>query len=109
MLQILNSVAPFRNLLMQTNVDSALVEEVKQMFSYLFFSERVDYAPKKLLESFNPPINPGIQQDTTEFLNILCDQLENGLANSSHRRLLDEIFKGAMAAQMICHSCGAKR
>ena len=109
MLQILNSVAPFRNLLMQASVESPLVEELKQLFSYIFFSERIDYAPRKLLQSFIPPINPGIQQDTTEFLNFLFDQLESALAGSSHRKLLDEIFKGANAAQMICHSCGAKR
>ena len=65
MLQILNSVGPFRNLLMQASVESPLVEELKQLFSYIYFSERIDYAPKKLLEAFVPPINPGIQQDTT--------------------------------------------
>ena len=65
MLQILNFVTPFRNLLMQANVEIPLIEELKQLFSYLFFSERIDYAPRKLLDAFVPPINPGIQQDTT--------------------------------------------
>lgn len=56
-----------------------------------------------------PPINPSIQQDTTEFLNQLFDGIENALVGSTHRKLLDEIFKGAYGVQMICHSCGAKR
>jgi ubiquitin C-terminal hydrolase len=109
MLQILNSIGPFRNLLMQTKVEAPLVIEMKKLFSYLFYSERLDYAPKQMLDAFVPPINPGIQQDTTEFLNSLCDQLETALSGSPQKKLLDEIFKGAQAAQMICHSCGAKR
>lgn len=48
---------------------------MKNLFASLFFSERMDYGPEKLLTAFVPPINPGIQQDTTEFLNFLFDQL----------------------------------
>jgi len=48
---------------------------LKKIFAALYFSERVDYAPSELLKSFVPPINPSIQQDTTEFLNFLFDQL----------------------------------
>ena len=65
MLQVLNSVGPFRNGLMRSNVHNPLVDELKNLFSYLYFSERIDYIPKKLLDAFNPPINPAIQQDTT--------------------------------------------
>ena len=65
MLQILNFVRPFRNLLMEAKAESPLVEELKQLFSYLFYSERIDYAPKKLLKAFVPPIEPGVQEDTT--------------------------------------------
>ena len=62
-----------------------------------------------MLNTFVPPIVPGNQEDTTEFLNSLFDQLEKALSNSAHRYILDEIFKGANAAQMICHKCGEKR
>ena len=65
MLQVLNSIEPLRNTLMMTDIDSPLIHEMKSLFSYLFFSERIDYGPKKMLEAFVPPINPGIQQDTT--------------------------------------------
>lgn len=65
MLQVLNAVEPFRNALMMAEVENPLVQEIKSLLSYLFFSERVDYVPKKLLEAFVPPINPAIQQDTT--------------------------------------------
>lgn len=65
MLQVLNSVGPFRNTLMKCQSDSPLVMELKNLFAALFYSERMDYAPEKLLSSFVPPINAGIQQDTT--------------------------------------------
>lgn len=56
-----------------------------------------------------PRIVPSIQQDTTEFLNFLFDQLEPQLKGSPYRLLLEELFKGSQVAQMICHACGAKR
>lgn len=89
MLQVLNSVGPFRNLLMKANVEAPLIKQLKELFASLFFSERADYAPKQLLEAFVPPINPGIQQDTTEFLNFLFDQVESGLSECEFSRLLD--------------------
>ena len=94
---------------MEAEVDSNLVNQLKELFASLFYSERFDYAPRKLLEAFVPPINPGIQQDTTEFLNLLFDQVEAGLSKSGFKKLLDELFKGANTAQMICHSCGYKK
>lgn len=109
MLQVLNSVGPFRNSLMKCDSEAPLIKELKTLFGALFFSERVDYAPGNLLKAFVPPINPGIQQDTTEFLNFLFDQLEGALAGTKYKRLLDEIFKGANTVQMICHSCGYKK
>ena len=65
MLQILNAVAPFRNGILQAKSEAPLVKQLKNMFSYLFFSERLDYVPDLLLNSFVPPILKGIQQDTT--------------------------------------------
>jgi ubiquitin carboxyl-terminal hydrolase 34 len=109
MLQVLNSIDAFRNVIMMANIDAPLIHQLKSLFSYLFFSERLDYIPKDLLSSFNPPINPAIQQDTTEFLNFLFDQIEPLLKNSPYKNLLEELFKGSQVAQMICHSCGAKR
>jgi ubiquitin C-terminal hydrolase len=45
MVQTLNSVSVFRNLIMQTNNDTPLVKELKNIFAYLYFSERQDYVP----------------------------------------------------------------
>lgn len=38
MVQTLNSVPAFRNLIMQTDVDTPLVKELKNIFAYLYFS-----------------------------------------------------------------------
>lgn len=75
MLQVINAVTPFRNMVMQSDSQAPLVKELKNLFSSLFFSQRQDYIPEDLLKAFLPPIQKGIQQDTTEFLNILLDQL----------------------------------
>lgn len=65
MLQVLNNVGPFRNSLMNVNSELNLIKELKKLFAGLYFSERLDYAPGDLLAAFVPPINPGLQQDTT--------------------------------------------
>jgi hypothetical protein len=109
MLQVLNSVGPFRNCLMQCESVVPIVSELKHLFAALYFSERADYAPANFLTAFSPPINPGIQQDTTEFLNHLFDQLELALKPTQYHKLLDDIFKGAFTVQMICHQCGYKK
>lgn len=109
MLQVLNTIDIFRNAILMADVDIPFVKELKSLFSFLFFSERIDYAPKNLLTSFVPPINPGIQQDTTEFLNYLFDQVEASLQNTPYKKILPEVFQGNQVAQMICHNCGAKR
>ena len=38
MLQLLNSVSPFRNLIMQSKSESPLVKELKHLFAYLYYS-----------------------------------------------------------------------
>jgi uncharacterized UBP type Zn finger protein len=65
--------------------------------------------PENFLQAFVPPILKGIQQDTTEFLNILLDQLERCLKNTDSQNLLEEIFQGTQVAQMICGACKQKR
>ena len=89
--------------------EAPIVKELQALFSFLFFSERLDFVPRQLLNAFVPPINPSIQQDTTEFLNFLFDQLEMPLKESPFRKLLEELFQGTQATQFVCHGCGAKR
>lgn len=110
MLQMLNSVEPFRNGVMMAEVsDGRVTTELQRMMSYLYFSERQDFVPEDFLKCFDPPINPMIQQDTTEFLGMLFDRMEHDLKNSPYRNLLKSIFQGNTVVQMLCHSCGKKR
>lgn len=88
MLQVLNTIDPFRNALMRTHSEAPMLVQLQALFSYLYFSERLDYIPRDLLNAFEPPINPSIQQDTTEFLNFLFDRLEPRLKETPFRRLL---------------------
>lgn len=110
MLQMLNSIEPFRNGLMMAEAPEAkIINELQRMMSFLFYSERQDYVPEDFLKCFVPPINPMIQQDTTEFLGMLFDHMENELKKSPYSNLLKSIFEGKTVVQMLCHSCNKKR
>lgn len=75
MLQMTNSIEPFRNGIMMAEVDGRVTAELQRLMAYLFFSERQDFVPEDFLKCFVPPINPMIQQDTTEFLGMFFDCL----------------------------------
>jgi ubiquitin C-terminal hydrolase len=38
MLQVLNSIEAFRNVIMMANIEAPLIYQLKSLFSYLFFS-----------------------------------------------------------------------
>lgn len=86
-----------------------LLYELQKLMSYLYFSERMDYFPEEILKSFNPAINPMVQQDTTEFLGSLFDNLESQMKETPYRDLVKSIFQGTTVVEMSCHSCKKKR
>jgi hypothetical protein len=52
MLQVLNTIDSFRNAIMRASSEAPLVNQMQSLFSYLFFSERLDYVPRDLLNAF---------------------------------------------------------
>ena len=110
MFQSLNSISAFRNgLSMVEKEDSKLITSTQKMLAYLLFSQRQDFVPSPFLEAFREPINPNVQQDTTEFLNMYFDELERELQTTPYRHLLKQLFQGSTVVQMICHNCKNKR
>jgi ubiquitin carboxyl-terminal hydrolase 34 len=53
------------------------------------------------------PINPLIQQDAQEFLNIFFDKMETALKNTPFKNIFENIFGGKNCSQMTCKGCGA--
>jgi hypothetical protein len=52
-----------------------VVEAMKDVMTELTLTKRSSISAEKLLWSFNPPIDPSLQEDTTEFLIKLITKL----------------------------------
>eukprot|EP01119_Soliformovum_irregulare_P016659 TRINITY_DN4860_c0_g1_i1.p1 TRINITY_DN4860_c0_g1~~TRINITY_DN4860_c0_g1_i1.p1 ORF type:complete len:2591 (-),score=801.00 TRINITY_DN4860_c0_g1_i1:32-7804(-) len=80
-----------------TNKES-LIKELQNTFGYLQASEKVCYAPQGLCQTYRDwdgrPINVHVQQDVDEFMNLLCQRIEDQLKGSPHGKLLSSIFTG---------------
>ena len=64
------------------------------------------YPPIKFIKSFKSafngqPINIGIQQDTDEFLAILCDELEKEAKKFGKENFLENSFKGKITNEIV--------
>ena len=64
------------------------------------------YPPINFIKSFKTafnggPINLGIQQDTDEFLSILCDELEKEAKKYGRENFLENSFKGKITNEIV--------
>lgn len=46
------------------------------------------------------------QKDAQEFLNIIFDRIDNAMAKTQRKYLIDSIFGGKQVSQMVCPECG---
>lgn len=83
--------------------------ETRRMFKFLDCSLRRDYSPDKLCQAFVPPIDPRIQQDTSEYFNSLFDLLSSELKDTPAAGIVNEVFGGETVTQMICGGCHCVR
>lgn len=94
-------------------VDDNVFHQLQRMFAYLEGSDRRDYNPKDFCFSFKDwggnPVNVSIQQDTSEFLNMIFDKLEHSLKPTPFKGLMDSIYAGNNVSLMTCSNCGYKR
>ncbi len=70
-MQMLFAVKEFRKAVLAVEGRGPVTLQVQRMFRFLELSQRRDYSPEALCQSFSPPINPKIQQDTSEYFNSL--------------------------------------
>ena len=89
--------------------DDNLLHQLQKMYTFLNYSEKEAYNPKDFCASFkdfdNAPINPLIQQDSQEFFNNFCDEIENCLKNTKYKYIVDNIFTGKTCSSVICQKC----
>lgn len=63
----------------QNQLDENVLHQLQCIFANLQESEKSYFVPKGFVETFKfygEPINVRVQQDTHEFYNVLCDQIE---------------------------------
>jgi len=78
---------------------------LQAMFGYLHESEKRWYDTRDFCGAFrdceNLPLNPSVQMDVDEFLNMLFEKLEAGLGRTSSPKLLQSLFGGSVVNQII--------
>jgi ubiquitin carboxyl-terminal hydrolase 34 len=76
----------------------------------LELSERQDYNPFDFCFAFKDldgmPTNTSEQKDAQEFLNLAFDRIENLLAPTHQKHLLQGVFGGQTCSQLLCLECG---
>ena len=89
--------------------DDNLLHQLQNMYTYLTFSDKMDYNPKEFCYSFKDfdgkPTNPGVQQDSQEFYNNFCDKIENSLKKTKFKYIVNDVFTGRTCSSVICQSC----
>jgi len=94
-------------------IDDNVFHQLQRMFAFLDVSHRRDYNPRDFCFSFKDwsgePVNVTVQQDTSEFLNMIFDKLENALKPTPFKGLMDSIYAGNNISMMRCTNCGYKR
>ena len=89
--------------------DDNLLHQLQNMYTYLTFSEQMDYNPREFCFSYKDfdgnPINVREQQDSQEFYNNFCDKIENCLRNSQYKYIVNDVFSGQSCSSVLCQNC----
>lgn len=131
-LQALYMCDSFRNgvLQHQPTADQGLMVKLQYVFAFLSLSQRPSYAPVNFLAASRPPwFIAGFQQDCSEFLKYLLDQLQEqekksqvSMATMEHQKspkrekdhqrmeevqetLIEKNFGGRMSTTLTCMNC----
>ena len=89
--------------------DDNLLHQLQEMYTYLTYSEKMDYNPRGFCFSFKDfdgnPINIAAQQDSQEFLNNFCDKIENSLKPTKFKNIVADVFTGSTCSSVLCDKC----
>ena len=89
--------------------DDNLLHQLQEMYTYLTYSEKMDYNPRGFCYSFKDfdghPINIAAQQDSQEFLNNFCDKIENSLKPTKFKHIVADVFTGKTCSSVLCDNC----
>ena len=114
LLQQMYMIPTFKESLFQFNInninndklDESTIYNMQITFTNLKKSFAQFYPPIKFIKSFKSafngePIHVGVQQDTDEFLAILCDKLEEEAKIFNKQDFLENSFKGGISNEIL--------
>jgi len=89
--------------------DDNLLHQLQIMYTYLTYSDRMDYSPRDFCYSYKDfdgnPMNVGTQQDSQEFYNNFCDKIENALKKTKFKYIVSDVFAGKTCSSVTCENC----
>ena len=89
--------------------DDNLLHQLQNMYTYLTYSDRMDYNPRDFCFSYKDldgkPTNVRSQQDSQEFYNNFCDKIENSLKKTKYKYIISDVFCGKSCSCVICQNC----
>ena len=88
------------------NLENSVLYNMQLGFANLKYSCLSVYPPYNFVKSFKKafngePIQFGVQQDSDEFLTILCDELEKEAKKYGKENFLENSFKGKIANEIV--------
>jgi hypothetical protein len=94
------------NIVKDGNLENSVIYNMQLGFANLKYSCLYVYPPYNFVKSFKKafngqPIQFGVQQDSDEFLTILCDELEKEAKKYGKENFLENSFKGKIANEIV--------
>ena len=91
------------------STDDNLLHQLQVMYTFLTLSEKQYFNPKYFCHSYKDfngnPTNPKVQQDSQEFYNNFCEQIEKKLKNTKYKYIINDVFMGKTCSSVICDRC----
>lgn len=84
-------------------VEKNVLHQLQSFFGHLQESEMKFYDTRPFVESY--PLNPGLQQDVDEFMNLLFDKLDALVKGTTSQNLPGKHFGGSVMNQIISQEC----
>ena len=86
-----------------------LLHQLQKMYTYLTFSDKIDYNPRDFCFSYKNfdgnPINVMAQQDNQKFYNNFCNKIENSLKKTQFKYIVNDVFSGKTCSSIKCQNC----
>ena len=94
------------NIQVNSNLENSVIYNMQMGFANLKYSCLNVYPPYNFVKSFKKafngePIQFGVQQDSDEFLTILCDELEKEAKKYGKENFLENSFKGKISNEIV--------